>query len=179
MMVLTESDTKGIDALTGRQDDNVPLQPLIHDELMRDMADQFPVVPIDLSFDEEPWEQMQELSRAATPLPAILAELAMKLHGDGEDLPRFMARQRELADVELAWIKEAEYAAGGAESVDGGGPGEAPWIAPVAASGGGGNLSGGPQDGDSMGPGKEAAQQTNTRGASKVPRRRRPGKAGK
>lgn len=180
MTITVEPDTRGTDALGGALDDNVaPLRALIFDDLIIEMGGLFLAEPIDLSFDDEPWrelptiEDLQHLWLSSTPIQQMITAVAIRVHGDGGDLPRYMAQQWQLAELELAWKKEAEHAEEtGAGTVDGGGSAEAAGVASAAADGGGGDLPGGSEDGDAVGGGEEAAQPENTRRPSKVPRGR-------
>lgn len=194
MTVMIEPDTRGIDALSGKLDDSVAsLQPLIFDELMREMADQFPAVPLhghDLEFDGEPWlqlptmEDLELLWSPSVPLQHQLYTLALKAHGGGPDLPHYMARQWAIADIELALIRKKEAEDAAAETVtgaaDGAGSAGDEAVASAVPRRGGGDLPGGRQDGGSVGAGETAAaaQHPDTGGPSKVLRKRRSGKAG-
>lgn len=151
------------------------LAPLIFDELFVDMMGQLPVMP-DLSFDEQPWrdlptiEDLQYLWLTSTPLEHLITAVAIKAHGDGEDLPRFLAQQRWLADMELALKKEAGNGQAGAD--DGGGSGEAPPVASVDPHGGGGDLPGESEDGDTVGAGGQDRQHQDAGTPPAVPRKR-------
>lgn len=143
----TEQDRQGIVALYGPLGDDVPgVAPLIFHGLLREMASQFPEVDVDLTFDDGPWAGLPSLAELL-PLEEQIHVLAVSAHGGGEDLPRFLAAQRDLADRELAWKRERVVVDGSEAGVDGGGVGAASAVVSVDAGGGGGDFSGGLEDG--------------------------------
>jgi len=148
MNTMIESDTRGIDALTGQSGDSVEqLPPLLWNQLVAEWGE-MPERPYTAPFDDEPWQQLPTMEDLAqlwetSPLVSImLHKLAIKVHGDGEDLPMFIARQWELADTELRLKREREAADATGEPVHAGGSGEAAGLGAAAALGGGGNVSG-------------------------------------
>lgn len=181
----TEPDMCGIDALT----DNVPmLPPLLFDQLMAEMADQFPVAPLsgpELEFNDAPWralptlEDLEGLWLASPAVEIMLHKLAVAAHGEGPDLPVYMAQQRWLADieVELRNQREASNADTAADGVDAGAAGTNVTVESAAHGRGGGDFPGGPEDGDPVVPGGKAARNQNPRRSPKVPRGRSAAKA--
>lgn len=180
MNTMIEPDTRGIDALSDKLDDSVAqVQAWMFDELMAEMADQFPVAPLygqDLEFDGQPWltlPTMADLEQTWLMSPAVdilVQQLAAKLHGAGPDLPKFMATQRDLAAFELRWIKEREAEdAAKQHGPDSAGSGETPAVASVEGMGGGRDFPGGPENGGPVGKGRKAAGKANSRRPQKVP----------
>ncbi len=183
---MAEPDTRGVRDLSGVIDDSVASLPtLIFDQLYEEMFDDLIVAeePVDLGFDDDPWRQLptiedlQYLWLTCTPLAHLIAALAIKAHGDGPDLPMFIARQRERAELELAWTTERKAGDVG-QPDDMAGPGTSTSLASAEAGGGGGNFPGGPQDGDAMGAGGEADQRQDGGQAQKISRKRGASKAG-
>lgn len=175
---MIESDTRGIDALSGETDANVAqVQPLLFHQLMEEMADQFPVAPLsgpDLEFDDEPWRQlptMEDLEGLWLVAPAVdimIHKLALKVHGEGPDLPKFIATQRDLAAMELQWIREREAENAANQAADIGGPGEAAAVASAAGLGSGRVVPGGSENSGPVGKSRKARGKANSRGASPV-----------
>ena len=172
MSTVVVPDASGVEALVAG---DVLLAPLIFDELFVEMMGQWPILP-DLGFDEAPWrdlptiEDLQYLWLTSTPLEHLITAVAIRAHGDGEDLSRFVAQQRWLADMELMLKKEAGNGQAGAD--DGGGSGEAPLVASADPHGGGGDLPGESEDGDTVGEGGQDCQHQNAGTPQKVPRKR-------
>jgi hypothetical protein len=187
MTVMIEPDTRGIDALSGQLDDNL-LEPLLFHQLTAEMGQQLADAPWPQQlpvFDNEPWQQLPTIEQLgylwSSPdevLSEMIHHLGIVAHGEGPDLPQFMAAQRQLAEweLELKRAREADDAAG-SEAVDDRGSGEDAAVGVAVAGGGGGDFPGGPEDGDSVGEGREAVVGPDTGKAQKVPRKRRAGKA--
>lgn len=180
MTILTDMDSRGVDAACPG---DVLVAPVIFDELMCEMSAQMPAAPIDLSFDDEPWQllptvqDLEALWCAVTPLERQITTLAMKLHGDnGVDFPQFVAQQRQLARWELAWIREAQHAQAAA-TTDVGGLGADATGGAAAAGGSGGGSSGGSEDGHEVVAGGQAAEHQNLGRSPSVSGKRRPRKA--
>lgn len=188
MTTMIKPDTRGIDALCGELDDNVtPLPTLIFDQLAAEMAQQFTDAPWPdelPTFDAAPWDDLPTVAdlepiwSASTPIDAMISRLGVSAHGDGEDLMSFMARQWWLAGLELD-LKRRREAEGDQADVDNGGAGTADGPVGSAAPGrGGGAVSGGPENGDTVGEGGQVAGGTDSGAAPAVPRKRRSRKAG-
>ena len=189
MTSVTKTDTRGIDALLGEMDANVAqVQPLLFHKLMAEMADQFPAAPVygtDLEFDDEPWRRLptlEDLEQLWLVLPAVeimLHKLAIKAHGEGPDLPMFLAQQRQLADfeVELRKQREALNADTAADGVDTGAAGTNVTVKSAADGRGGGNLPGGSENGDPVVSGRKAGRNQDPGRSPKVPRGRGVAKA--
>lgn len=183
MTILPQPDTRGVDALTGGTGDGVPLAPRIWEEMVAELGT-LPSVPVVEPFDEEPWaqlptvEQLQELWLASPLLDIMIHRLARQIHGDDVGLPMFLAQQRELAEIELAWKKEAGHAQAG-QAVHGSGPGQDGTVAAAAAGGGGAAVSGGPEDGVAVGKSRGTVHDPDTGGPSQVSGKQRKRKAGK
>lgn len=179
MTIMIEPDTRGIDALSGETPDNVPELPLlIWEGLTADLGPipEAPFLPSELEFDEQPWQllpTLQDLEQLwlVSPLVDIMIHrLALKAHGDGEDLPRYIYEQWQLADLELKLKKERE-----AQDVQSGEDYRAAKDGPVGAVapvGGGQDLSGQPQNGDQVEQGRKVAVDPNSGRPPKVPRKR-------
>lgn len=182
MTNLAEPDSRGVDALTGGTGDGVPLAPRIWEEMVAELGP-LPPVPVTEPFDEQPWsllptlEQLQELWLASPLVDIMIHRLAVKIHGDGADLPMFMAQQREQAELELAWMREAEYAR--AETVHHSGFGQDGAVAAAAAGRGGADFPGGPEDSVTVGEGGQADQCQDAGRPSQVSGKQRKRRAGK
>lgn len=167
----TKLDTRGVDALRG---DEPLLGCRIWDEIVAELGE-VPEPPVIEPFDEAPWQQLWEAHPAPLPLDALLHELAMRAFGEGEDFPKFMAQQRFMAQVELDLIKQRE-----AQDVQGaddsGAAGEAAGLVSAAALGGGGNVPGERENGDSVEPVGQAESGPDSGRAPKVSRGRGKGK---
>jgi len=185
MTVMSEPDTRGVDALSGHVDDNL-LPPLIFDELLAEMAmqladapwpDELPV------FDAAPWEalptveDMEPLWLTSAPIDMIIARLGNKAHGDGPDLMEFMSRQWQLAGMELDPKRSREAADAETGTDDGGAVGGASGVVSAAALGGGVDFSGQPENGDKVDEGGETAGNPHAGRPSKVSGKRRSRKA--
>lgn len=186
MTVMIEPDTRGIDALSGKLDDNVASMPtLIWDELVAALGPvpDAPFLPSELEFDEAPWQELPTLAEletiwsALTPLDSMLHELAVRVHGDGPDLMEYMARQQWLADIELELKRGTQDGDAGAQAVDGAGSGRHGPDGAADPAGGGADLSGKPENGDKVVKSGKAPRDPNSWGAQKVSRRRGAGKA--
>jgi len=180
MTITVEPDTRGVDALSGRVDGSL-LQPLIWLELEVELG-QLPQVPQLDPFDEQPWrllptiEDMEQLWASSPPLETMLHRLAVSAHGDGEDLSRYMAAQRQLAEWELEFKKAREaHDAHGAD--DGAAAGSVATVVSADAGGGGLDFSGGPEDGYQVGKGRKTGLDPHGGRTPPVSRKRRPGKA--
>lgn len=169
---MIETDTRGIHPLTDETDANVALLPArIWGEMIAELGDVPPVPEID-PFDDAPWlalptmEQLEDLWLVSPAVDIMIHKLAVKLHGEGPDLPRFIATQRDLAEIELAWIRGATHAT--EQAADLGGPGEPSTVASAAGLGGGEGLPGGPENGGSVGKDRKTRGRANSRRASAV-----------
>jgi hypothetical protein len=187
MTTMIEPDTRGVDALSGQLDDNL-LQPLIFQQLEQEMAQQFADAPWPQQlpeFDDAPWHElptvadMEALWLTSAPIDSLISKLGHRAHGEGPDLAMFMARQWRMADMELTLkrAREAEGAEAGTGSDDDGAVAGAAGVVSAETRRGGGDLSGGPEDGVAVGKGGKARGKTNGGRASKVSDRRGPGKA--
>lgn len=174
MNTMIEPDTRGTDALSGKMDDSVAeLAPLIWEGIIAELGP-VPEAPQIDPFDEQPWkllptmEDLEELWAQSAPLDQMLHRLAITAHGDGDDLPRYMAAQRELADMELRWKKERD--AEDAATADAGRSGEDGPVGAAGASAGGVAVSRRPKNGDTLGEADNATcQRKNRRRSPKVP----------
>lgn len=176
-----EPDTRGIDALTGEPGDSVLLPALIWEQMMAELGD-LPPRPHIEPFADEPWRQlptMQELERLwsqSTTLDQQIFQLAHRIHGEtGEDLMKFLAQQRQLAELELAWTREAELSER-ADAFDGGRPVPDEPDAAAAALGGGEGVPGEPENSDPVDEGGQAEGHQDSRRPPKVSRRGGPRK---
>lgn len=175
MTVKIKPDTRGTDALTGKVSDKVTELPaVIWEQIVAELG-QIPEVPHIDPFDEQPWQllptmqELEELWSQAPLLERMLHEMAVSAHGDGEDLARYIAGQRALADMELVLKKGREDAAD-AGKTDVGGPGGAAAVASADASAGGVAVPRRPKNGDKMGDkDNKAVKRPHRRGSSKVP----------
>lgn len=158
---MIETDTRGIEALSGGDPDIVL-------DWFEELKEQFGVDPdagwpedIDTSFQE--WPPPAE----SVPLEVLLGEIVGSLyvhHGSHQ----VMESQRALVDAMYRLTKEAQDA----EQRDGNERGSAQATTTdgvVDAGGGGGVVSGGSEDGVAVGQAGQAAQQKNRRRAPKVP----------
>ena len=179
---MTKPDTRGVDALKGDMAASVALLPArIWGEMETELGELPPAPHID-PFDEEPWQAlptMEELEKLWLVAPAVdimIAQLAVRVHGEGPDLPRYIASQRELAYMELAWIKERELeneqAADTRHSAADGPVGAA------AAAGSRGAVPRGSKNGHKVGKGRKAPRDPDTWGAQKISGRSGAGKNG-
>lgn len=181
MNTMIEPDTRGIDALSGELDDNVAqVQALLFHELMAEMADQFPVAPLsgpDLEFDEQPWKQLptledlEQLWHESPPLDAMLHRLIAGFTDKVDDVPRYVAAQRLLAEYELE-LRGGRDAAE-RHDPDRGGSGRNAGRRSAKAAGAGADVPGEPENGDQVGKSRQAGANSNTGRASKVSRRGR------
>ena len=180
---IVEPDVSGVAALSGRVDDNL-LQPLIWLELIAELGE-LPQAPQLDPFDNAPWRQLptiEELeylwSTRDELLSVMIHDLGVAAHGEGEDLPRYMAQQWQLADWELESkrVREA-HDAEEAASDDGAGAAGAAKLVSADASGGGVVVPGGPEDGYQVGKGRKVGVDPHGGRSPKVSRQRCPGKA--
>lgn len=145
-----------------------------------------PFTTQELEFDEAPWVKpptevlLGELGLwQPPPLDTLIHALAVKAHGDGEDLPRYMAHQRWLAEIELELSRgrevDSEQRAGAADD-----PGFAAdaTVAAAAAQRGGGGVEGEPEDGVAVVEDGQTPGGKDTGRSPKVPRRRGPRRTG-
>ena len=183
MTVTVEPDTRGIDALADKLDDNVaPMPTLIWDELVAHLGDVPPAPHID-PFDEAPWQalptmaELENIWSPLTPLDSMLHEVAVRAHGDGADLMGYMARQRWLADIELDLKRGMVNGDAEAQAVDGAGSGKHEPVGAAGSAGGGADLPGKPKNSDKVGKSRKAPRDPDTWGAQKVSRRRGAGAA--
>ena len=174
MTTMIESDTRGIDALTGQTGDNVEqLPPLLWNQLTAEWGE-MPERPYTAPFDDEPWQQLptiedlEELWLTSPLISIMVHKLAAKVHGDGEDLPMFIARQRELAYVELRLKREREAADATGEPVHAGGSGGAASHGAAAALGGGGDVPRKPKNRNKVGKSRKTPLDPNAGKASPV-----------
>ena len=184
MTTMIKPDTRGVDALSGQLDDNL-LQPLIFDELLAEMAMQLADAPWPdqlPAFDETPWQElptldeMEPLWSASAPVDALIARLGITVHGDGEDLGQFMARQWHMAELELEFKRQRE-AQDAARADDDGAAAGAAGLVSAETRRGGGDLPGGSEDGVALGEGGKAGRKANSGRTSKVSGKRGSGKA--
>lgn len=170
-----------MDILCGALDAEVLAEAAVFDQMVAELGPipGRPFTDTELCFDEAPWLQLpslRDLQPATSSLEGEIHQLAIKVHGLGEDLPRFIAQQRELARLELQWARERLESDVVAESVGVGGAGEVAGDVSVDAEGGGDSVSGGDEDSVTVGEERGVAVHGDGRGASKVPRRRGRGK---
>lgn len=173
---MIETDTRGIDALRGETDANVALLPArIWNEMIAELGDVPPVPEID-PFNDEPWlalptmEQLEELWLVAPAVDIMVHRLALKLHGEGPDLPKFIATQRDLAEMELAWIREREAEDAAKHTADAGGSGGVATVVSAQAGGSGGGAAGGSEDGVQVGKVRKARRKKDDGAASPLHR---------
>ena len=170
---MIESDTKGIDALSGQTGD-IFLEPLIFDAMIAELGP-IPDPPHIDPFDDTPWralptiEDLQHLWQESSPLDQLLHGIIGGIETD--DLPRFLAAQQALADMELQLKKgrldaETSKPVGRRRRKDGADGG-------VVAGGGGRSVQGGSEDGDPVVEGGQAAVVPDAGRPSKVPGARR------
>ncbi len=176
MTVMIEPDTKGIDGLSGELDDSVCMPTLIWDELVMHLGEVPPRPHID-PFDEEPWQELPTLAQLAplwesTPMSMLFHQIVSGLVV--EDLPRFIAEQRMLADIELAYRKEREAQDAEHHSAE---PGQDGPVGSAEAGGGGQLVSGEPENGDPVGEGGQTQRHSDTGRPQKVSRGAGKGKA--
>lgn len=183
MIVAFEPDTRGIDALSGELDDSVTMPTLVWDQLIKDMGD-IPGRPHIEPFDQEPWQQLPTLEElsvlwGASPVFMLIGDIVNRL--DVPDVPKFLAEQRFMAEIELGWIKEREArdAVNVEQDPDSTGSAQHGPVGTIDARGGGQDLPCGSEDGDTVGEDKEDCGDPHGGGTQKVPRRRRAGGSGK
>lgn len=181
MTTMIEPDTRGVDALSGRLDDNL-LPPRLFEQLRAEMGQQFAEAPWPQQlpeFDDEPWRQLPTITDVealwleSAPIDRLIAELGHRAHGDGADLPQFMAWQWYMAGMELD-LKRAREAQDDTGADDDCAAEEAAGLASAETGGGGGDLPGGSEDGDQVVAGGKVAGGADSGKASKVPRKRGP-----
>jgi len=176
-----EPDTKGVDALSGHSDGSL-LPPRIWLELQAELG-LVPAAPHIDPFDDGPWRQLPPVEELeylwSTPdqlFSSMIHNLGVAAHGEGEDLPRYMASQRRLADWELELKRAREaHSAEEARDDDDGAAGGVAAVVSADAGGGGVDFSGGPENGDAVGEGGQVSVDTHGRRPPKVSRKRRPG----
>lgn len=156
---MIEPDTRGVDALTGSKPDNMPELPtLIWDGLVAELGPlpDVPFLPVELEFDEGPWQQLPTLDDleplwCASPLATIIMHrLATSAHGEGPDLPRYMAEQWQLAEIELE-LKKGREDDERREATDAGGSGGNAPVTVAPAGRGGRGAKGRSKNGDAVG----------------------------
>lgn len=171
---MIETDTRGVDALTGDMPDTVTPPLSIWEGLLADLGPA-PQVPTSswtdtYPFDDEPWralptlEDLEKIWLGSPTVDIMIAQLAIKVHGDGPDLPKFIATQRDLAAMELAWIKEREAD----NATDNRRPGEPAGLTSAAHLGDSVDVPGEPENSHPVGKGRKAGSRKNTGRPSKV-----------
>ena len=169
MPMLVDADMRGICALRDEEGDTVLLW---FEDLVAVHGD--PAAPgPDVSFDEAPWAQLpglQELWDPAPPFAEMLKTVSAAVHTD--------LLLEILAEVDVDYeARKGRDGDSSGKAVDDGGFGADAVFGSSAAGGGGASVPGGSENGDAVGEGGQAGQFQNDRPASKVPRRRGPGKA--
>jgi hypothetical protein len=180
---MVEPDTRGVDALSRLLDDNL-LEPLIWLELETELGG-VPQAPRIDPFDNAPWRQLptiEELEHLWSTrdelLSVMIHDLGVAAHGEGPDLMKFMAMQRQLAEWELDFKKQREaYDAEGAGTDDGAAAEGAAAVVSTDAGGGSVVVSGGSKDSYQVGKGRKVGLDPHAGRPPKVSRRRGPGKA--
>lgn len=176
---MIEPDTRGVDALTGSKPDNMPELPtLIWDGLVAELGPlpDVPFLPVELEFDDGPWQQLptiEDLEELWCALPVatiMMHRLAIKAHGEGPDLPAYMAAQWQLAETELRLKRERENGRHG-RTADDRGLGEDAAVEVAASGGSGTGAAGGSENGDPVGTWGKTKLGKDPRRSSKVSRR--------
>lgn len=183
-IAMIESDTRGIDALSGETDDNVALPALIWEGVLAELG-QLPEAPHIDPFDDEPWrllptvEQLEHLWASSPKLETLIYQTARRAAPAlGGSIASYMEQQWWLSEMELELIKGREAQCDEAAGTDDvGAAGGVAAVASADASGGGVDFSGGPEDGDAVGAGGEVAVAADAGQASPVQGKRRPRKA--
>lgn len=177
---MIDSDTRGVDALYG--DIVAELPPVIWFQIVNDLGPPPPVPQID-PFDEGPWRELPQIDELvhlwnASPVDYMIHSMVVNMPID--DVPKFLAQQRFMAQIEVDLIKERQAHDVQSAAAAGDDPGAAVQAAAVVSADavrGGQDFPGEPEDGVAVVEGGQAAGNPHDRKASQIPRRRRHGKA--